>query len=204
MAARVFLDPAYGWREAGHGAHRVACAGPADSAAAFLAALPRPAAPMVVDADALFWLAEKRSLRKLLPPDAILTPHPGEAGRLAKTSTRDIQADRLGQARALAADLGRVTVLKGAGALVAGPGGTVLLCPLAAPCLAVAGSGDVLSGLAGSLLARGLAPLDAAGLATYWHGSAGILLGQGFPGRGNLAREIADALPRALEEMQPC
>ncbi len=179
--------------------------GRSPGAAAFLAALPAPLPrPAVVDADALYWLAERRSLRTLLPPDCILTPHPGEAGRLAKVPTHDIAADRRGQARALAADLGRVTVLKGAGSLVAGPGGTVLLCPLAAPCLAVAGSGDVLAGLAGALLARGLAPLDAAGLATYWHGSAGILLGRGFPGRGNLAREITDALPRALEEVHPC
>jgi NAD(P)H-hydrate epimerase len=173
--------------------------------AEFLTGLPAPLPrPAVVDAEALFWLAEQPSLRRLLPPACILTPHPGEAGRLAGVSSRDIQADRLGQARALAADLVRITVLKGAGTLVAGPGGTVLLCPLAAPCLAVAGSGDVLAGLTGALLAHGLDPLDAAGLATYWHGSAGILLGQGFPGRGNLAREIADALPRALEEMRPC
>ena len=76
--------------------------GRSPGAAAFLAALPSPLPrPAVVDADALFWLASKRSLRKLLPPDCILTPHPGEAGRLAKASTRDIQAHRLGQARAL-------------------------------------------------------------------------------------------------------
>ncbi len=179
--------------------------GRAIGTAYFLAGLPAPLPrPTVVDADALFWLAEKPALRKLLPASCILTPHPGEAGRLAGCATADISADRPGHARQLAAGLGRVTVLKGAGSLVAAPGGTLLLCPLAAPCLAVAGSGDVLAGLAASLLARGLEPLDAAGLATYWHGSAGILLGRGFPGRGNLAREIADALPAGLEEMRPC
>jgi len=179
--------------------------GRAPGAAKFLAALPSPLPrPAVLDADALFWLAEKPALRRLLPEACILTPHPGEAGRLAGCSTRDIQADRPARARRLAADLGRVTVLKGAGTLVAAPGGLLLLCPLAAPCLAVAGSGDVLAGLAASLLARGLEPLDAAGLATYWHGLAGILLAQGFPGRGNLAREIADALPQGLKEMRPC
>lgn len=171
----------------------------------FLAGLPAPLPrPAVLDADALFWLAEKPALRKLLPASCILTPHPGEAGRLAGCATADISADRPGRARQLAADLGRVTVLKGAGTLVADPGGALLLSPLAAPCLAVAGSGDVLAGLAASLLGRGLEPLDAAGLATYWHGLAGILLGRGFPGRGNLAREIADALPAGLEEMRPC
>ncbi|MEW5772644.1 MAG: NAD(P)H-hydrate dehydratase [Thermodesulfobacteriota bacterium] len=179
--------------------------GRSEGAAGFLAALPAPLPrPTVLDADALHWLAEEPSLRGLLPPACILTPHPGEAGRLAGATARDIQADRPVRARTLAADLGRVTVLKGAGTLAADPGGALLLCPLAAPCLAVAGSGDVLAGLAASLLARGLSPLDAAGLATYWHGSTGILLGRDFPGRGNLAREIADALPRALEEMRPC
>lgn len=179
--------------------------GRSPGAAEFLAALPRPLPrPAVADADALFWLAEKPELRDLLPPEAALTPHPGEAGRLARVGTADIQADRLGRVRALAADLGRVVVLKGAGTLVAGADGLALVCPLAEPALAVAGSGDVLAGLLAALLARGLAPLDAAGLATYWHGSAGTLLGQRFPNRGNLAREIADALPRAMEEMRTC
>ncbi len=79
-------------------------------------------------------------------------------------------------------------------------GGLALLSPFAAPTLAVGGSGDVLTGLLAALLARGCAPLDAAALAVYWHGHAGSLLEEDFPLRGNLPRDIADALPRVLKE----
>ncbi len=153
--------------------------------------------PLLADADALFWLAQAPALAARA---AVLTPHPGEAARLAGTDTASVQADRPGTARALAARLDAVVALKGAGTVVAAPDGAAWLAPFAVPALAVAGSGDVLSGLAAALLARGLAPAEAACLGVYWHGLAGEAVQARAPLRGALASEIAAALPRALAD----
>lgn len=171
----------------------------------FLRALgPHLRPPLVCDADALFHLASDPTF---LPSGAVLTPHPGEAARLLGRSTAEVQAARPASARELARRHEAVAVLKGAGSIVADPAGRAHLCPLAAPCLAAAGSGDVLTGLIGSLLARHLSPLHAACLGVYWHGLAGVLLGETHPGRGCLAGEIADALPRVPDlhpKENPC
>lgn len=151
--------------------------------------------PLLADADALFWLAQAPGLAARA---AVLTPHPGEAARLAGADSAAVQADRPGTARALAARLGAVVALKGAGTVVAAPDGAAWLAPFAVPALAVAGSGDVLSGLTAALLARGLAPAEAACLGVYWHGLAGEAVQAQAPLRGALASEIAAALPRAL------
>jgi ADP-dependent NAD(P)H-hydrate dehydratase / NAD(P)H-hydrate epimerase len=182
----------------GPGLGRDACA--RDALAVLLPYLAEAGPPLVLDADALFWLAEECSLCSGLGAGTVITPHPGEAARLLGTDTARVQADRLGVARTLARDKGCVAVLKGAGTVIAEPGGRAFLSPFAAPNLAVGGSGDVLAGLLAGLLARGLDPLDAAALAVYWHGHAGALLEEDFPLRGNLPRDIADALPRALKE----
>ena len=165
---------------------------------ALAALLPGLRLPLVLDADALYWLAGQPD--GVPGPDAVITPHPGEAARLLGVDTASVQADRLGAARALAASRGCVTVLKGAGTVIAEPDGRTLLSPFASPNLAVGGAGDVLAGLLASLLARGLAPLDASALAVYWHGHAGALLEEEYPLRGNLPRDIADALPRVPKE----
>lgn len=165
-------------------------------ALAFLEALLElPLPPVLADADALYWLARRPELARRC---AALTPHPGEAARLAGTDTAAIQADRPGAARALAGHLGAVVALKGAGTVVAAPGGAAWLAPFAVPALAVAGSGDVLAGLTASLLARGLPAAEAACLGVYWHGLAGEAVQARAPLRGALASEIAAALPRAL------
>ncbi|MBG0776447.1 MAG: NAD(P)H-hydrate dehydratase [Desulfovibrionaceae bacterium] len=173
-----------------------------------LLAAERP--PTVLDADGLWWLAEA-DLWSLLKPTDVLTPHPGEAARLLGATTAEVQADRAGAVRALADRIGAgqtgaghtgaTVVLKGAGSLVCAPGAPVYLAPFAAPCLAVGGSGDVLAGLLAALLGRGTDPLPAACLAVYWHGLAGLMLEEEFPLRGNLAQEIAHALPAALADL---
>ncbi|NHZ48232.1 ADP-dependent NAD(P)H-hydrate dehydratase, partial [Nitratidesulfovibrio liaohensis] len=106
--------------------------------------------------------------------------------------------------RAFAARCAGVLVLKGAGSLVTRRDRPITIIPLAAPTLAVAGSGDVLSGLAGALLAQGAPPEVAASLAAYLHAKAGQLLLHDYPARGNTPREIADAIPRARKEHLPC
>ncbi|KXS38685.1 MAG: hypothetical protein AWU55_1276 [Halomonadaceae bacterium T82-2] len=115
--------------------------------------------PLVVDADALnllvtCWPGTRRD-------DWLLTPHPGEAGRLLGCSGREIQIDRLAAVKRLQAERGGTVILKGAGSLVAGPEG-VGLCPFGNPGMASGGMGDVLSGLLGALVAQGLT-LEVAG-----------------------------------------
>ncbi|MBI4807011.1 MAG: NAD(P)H-hydrate dehydratase [Desulfovibrio sp.] len=153
----------------------------------------------VLDADALFWLAENPSPL----PGAVITPHPGEAARILGKTVPEVEADRLAAVRELANRLGAAAVLKGPGTVICqagGPSSQVFVSPFAEPNLAVGGSGDVLSGIVGSLLARALSPLLAACLGVYWHGLAGRLVSGEFPYRGNLASEIVQALPRALTE----
>jgi len=126
--------------------------------------------PAVVDADALNLLAEMPRQRA----DWVLTPHPGEAARLLGVNITDIEVDRLAAVHAIAARYGGICVLKGSGSLVAADTvPDVWLCDRGNPGLAVAGSGDVLTGLIAGLLAQGLTPFDAARLGVWVHASAG-------------------------------
>ncbi|SKA80725.1 NAD(P)H-hydrate epimerase [Paucidesulfovibrio gracilis DSM 16080] len=171
--------------------------GRSDGARHFLSVIGRSLTlPTVYDADALFHLS---NLHQTLPAQAVITPHPGEAARLLGCSTREIQADRITAARQLATLFHTVAVLKGAWSLVADPPGRIHLCDMAVPSLAVAGSGDVLTGLTGYLLAMGFSPLHAACLGVYWHASAGKHLDQ-LRHRGHLAGEIANALADARHQ----
>jgi NAD(P)H-hydrate epimerase len=135
----------------------------------------------VLDADALNLLAERG------PPPAgaprIVTPHPGEAARLLATDTATVQGDRFAAATALARRLGATVVLKGAGTLVA-TDDAVALCPLGNPGLASGGTGDVLSGILGALLAQGLDADRAARLGVCLHGAAAdrAVAARGVPG----------------------
>jgi NAD(P)H-hydrate epimerase len=161
------------------------------------------APPCVIDADALFHLAQNPKLMAELPKSAVLTPHPGEMARILGMGMGVLQADRPAAARRFSLTHPQVLALKGAGTLV-GLGGVLHLCPIAAPNLSVGGSGDVLAGIMAACLARGIAPLQAACLAVYWHGQCGELLARDFPGRGNLPTEIAHTLPLVLKERTSC
>ncbi len=125
--------------------------------------------PMVVDADALNIVAET-GLE--LPPGTVITPHPGEAGRLLRSDSVWVQSNRP-EAAAKLSRPGAVVVLKGAGTLIAEAGKLRAICVDGTPALGTAGSGDVLTGLIGGLLARGLAPADAAELGVWLHARAG-------------------------------
>jgi hydroxyethylthiazole kinase-like uncharacterized protein yjeF len=130
--------------------------------------------PMVVDADALNALGtEAAGLLSGAPAARVLTPHPGEMGRLLGISIAEVQADRLGHARRLASESRAVVVLKGARTIVAAPDGQAFVSPIACAALATAGSGDVLCGVVGALLARGLEASTAAQVGVYVHGLAG-------------------------------
>lgn len=161
------------------------------------------APPVVIDADALFHLAQHPQLMAELPKNAVLTPHPGEMARILGMGMVGLQADRPAAARRFSQTHPQVLALKGAGTLV-GLGGALHLCPIAAPNLSVGGSGDVLAGVMAACLARGIAPLQAVCLAVYWHAQCGQLLARDFPGRGNLPTEIAHTLPLVLKERTAC
>jgi len=149
--------------------------------------------PACLDADALNAIAQG-----VVPPSVptVSTPHPGELGRLLGTDAAGIQADRFGRARAAADTLGRVVLLKGAHSIVASPGQPLLVNRTGNPGMAVAGMGDVLSGVVGTLLAQGLEPTEAAACAMYWHGLAGDLCAQIQGPIGFSAAEVAHALSK--------
>ena len=154
--------------------------------------------PTVLDADALFALAQRPELLSLLRPCDVLTPHPGEAATLLRTSAKDVQTDRFAALRALAELAPAIWVLKGEGTLIAAPGEPTVISPWRVPQLAVAGSGDVLAGLTGALLARGHGAPLAATLGVWIHAFAGMRLAEDFPMRGNGPHDIANILPRVL------
>ncbi len=146
--------------------------------------------PLVVDADALNLLAQFPSHRD----DWVLTPHPGEAARLLQTSTVAIQEDRLAAAKALQARYGGVVVLKGAGSLVQGAHDSGWLCDRGNPGMAVAGMGDVLTGVIAGIAAQ-CETLDLAARAgVYVHAVAGDRAAQAGGERGLLAGDVIDQL----------
>ncbi len=127
--------------------------------------------PVLVDADGLRGL-DPAAVRARSAP-TLLTPHAGEAAALLGVAREDVEAGRLAAVRELAARFGATVLLKGSTTLVCGPGGgPVRVNPTGTSWLATAGSGDVLSGLAGSLLAAGLSALDAGSCGAYLHGLA--------------------------------
>ena len=162
--------------------------------------LQNPHPSTLFDADALYWLAQNPELLNNLGPDCVLTPHPGEMARLCAQNIKEIQSHRSVRAREFTAKYQCILALKGAGTLISAADQALYIAPFANANLAVGGSGDVLSGLTGSLLAKGISPLPATCLGVYWHGLAGQYLKEKFPEQGNLAQEIAHALPRVCKE----
>ncbi len=127
--------------------------------------------PMVVDADGLNWLAAFPCKKE----NWILTPHPGEAARLLNISTKEVQENRIQAAIALKQKYGGVIVLKGAGTIVVAENGEIAINAVGVPALATGGTGDVLAGLIGSLVAQKLSLSSAASLGVSVHTSAAIL-----------------------------
>jgi NAD(P)H-hydrate epimerase len=154
--------------------------------------------PLVVDADALNLLAAEGSRRD----NWILTPHPGEAGRLLQQTTAAVQADRFAAARAIQERYAGSVVLKGAGSIVCSDGGPPAVCAAGNPGMATAGMGDVLSGVIGGLLAQGMPLADAALAGVCLHARAGdraALAGE----RGLLARDVIAELRPLLNQVTP-
>ncbi|MFJ3233316.1 NAD(P)H-hydrate dehydratase [Streptomyces sp. NPDC086787] len=154
--------------------------------------------PVLVDADGLR-LADRDAVRRRTAP-TLMTPHAGEAAALLGVAREEVEAGRLAAVRELSSRYRATVLLKGSTTLVADPaGGAVRVNATGTPWLATAGSGDVLSGLAGSLLAAGLPALDAGSVAAYLHGLAGRYAADGAP---VAAHELAEAIPEAWRDVR--
>ncbi len=152
--------------------------------------------PLCVDADAITLLARHADLRKALHGrPAVITPHDREFARIAG----EVGADRIGAARRAAADLGVTVLLKGNATVVADPDGRALVHPATSSWAATAGSGDVLSGIIGALLAAGLEPWWAAGCAAFLHARAAELAADGAPVP---ASGMQAAIPAAVRSLR--
>ena len=163
--------------------------------------------PLVIDADGINAFAGHAHLLRRVQAPVILTPHPGEMARLLGTSAADVQKDRLGTAGRFAREFNVHVVLKGAGTVVAGPDGYLAVNPSGNPGMATGGTGDVLTGMIVGFLAQGVPPLEAAGLAVFLHGMAGDLAAARRGQIGMIARDLIDAIPHAIRQIQchaPC
>lgn len=165
---------------------------------AHLIARAHGAAPLVLDADALFALAAEPAS---LSATTIITPHPKEAARLLGCATADVEADRVAAVRGLSARLGGVVVLKGARTLLC-ERDRVWLCSSGSEALGTGGSGDVLAGAIAGLCAQGLSPRNAAVLGVWLHGRAGSSLAERLGRRGVLSSDLPEQLAVALAALE--
>lgn len=154
------------------------------------ALLEKTSIPAILDADALNAAAEDLSVLEPGRGRLVLTPHPGEMGRLVGKSAKDVQADRIGVAQQFARTHGVVLVLKGARTLIATPDGNVRVNPTGNPGMATGGTGDVLSGMIGALLGQGLTVEQAACTGVYAHGLAGDKAAQRTGQLGLIATDL--------------
>lgn len=163
----------------------------------------RAEVPLVLDADGLGAHAVTGGLERLAGRSAptVLTPHAGELGRLLSLSSDEIGAHRLRHARDAAARSGAIVVLKGDDTIVAEPEGRVAISPGGAPMLATAGTGDVLSGIAATFLAKGVEPFTAACAAVLAHIRAGQEAGRRVGVEGVIAGDVVAALSRVISDV---
>lgn len=184
---------------------------------ALLGRLP-PTVPMVVDADGLNALAEAlaisaaevlagapaEALAALVRrgPATVLTPHPGEMARLMGVTTEEVRRDRFATAAAAAARFGATVLLKGAGTVVAAPDGRYSVNATGNPGLASGGTGDVLTGVIGALLAQGHAPVLAAAAGAYVHGRAADRLAARRGEAGLAAGDLPAEIPAVIRELR--
>lgn len=167
-----------------------------DAAGSVLGAVLSSDVPVLVDADGLTLLSQRPGLLDDRSAPTVLTPHAGELARVLGVERSEVEAGRLEFVRRAATELGAVVLLKGSTTLVAEPGRPVRVNLTGTSRLATAGTGDVLSGLTGALLAAGLDAADAASVAAYLHG----LAARRISGRGPIsASRLVTALPRAFD-----
>jgi NAD(P)H-hydrate epimerase len=154
--------------------------------------------PLVVDADGLNALAGHTNILKRTKAPVILTPHPGEMGRLLGIAAADVQKDRVGVASRFAREFNVTLVLKGAGTVVAVPDGRAFINSSGNPGMATGGTGDVLTGMIGGLLAQGFTSEQAACMGVYLHGLAGDLAAKEKGEAALIAGDLVEKIPEAM------
>jgi hydroxyethylthiazole kinase-like uncharacterized protein yjeF len=158
--------------------------------------------PLVLDADALNALSDAPRSKAKLGKNRVLTPHPGEMSRLTGKTTEAIAADRIGVARKAAKEWGAIVVLKGARTVVAHPDGRSSEDPHEVPALATGGTGDILSGIIGGLIAQGSDPYAAAVTGVYIHAAAGRRISQRLGESGLLASDLLLEIPLVMNVLR--
>lgn len=158
--------------------------------------------PVVIDADGLNVLSENLEPLNRMTTTAIVTPHPKEMSRLTGLSVESILSDTIGTAVLFSQKYNVITVLKDARTVIANADGRVYINMTGNNAMAKGGSGDVLSGVIGALLAQGMDGYDASVLGVYVHGLAGEIAAEDIGSYGLMAREIADYVPIALKKIQ--
>ncbi len=158
--------------------------------------------PLVIDADGLNALSDAPRVKGKLGKNRVLTPHPGELARLTGKTIDAIAADRMSAARKAAKEWGAVVVLKGARTVVAHPDGRTSEDPHEVPALATGGTGDVLSGIIGGLIAQGSDPFSAAVTGVYVHAAAGRRIAQRLGDSGLLASDLLLEIPLVMNALR--
>jgi NAD(P)H-hydrate epimerase len=164
--------------------------------------LQRTTVPVVLDADGLTLVSDDSQILQTCQAPLILTPHPGELGRLLQVSPADIQADRLDVALDFVRDTRVHLILKGAHTVIYTPDGHRWVNCTGNAAMATAGTGDVLAGLIGALLAQGLSPLQAAQGGVYLHGLAGDQVCAGLGSTGLIASDLIHELPHVMHRVR--
>lgn len=173
-----------------------------ETAACVHALLRHAHVPVILDADGLNNIVGHLELLRACAAPLIMTPHPGEMARLLGLSTAAVQAQRLTIARDFARDHQVYVVLKGAGTVIYTPEGYRYLNPTGNAAMATAGTGDVLAGLLGALVAQGITPLEAVQCGVYLHGLAGDRVRDCLGATGLIASDIIAALPPTMDAVR--
>ena len=156
--------------------------------------------PLVLDADALNCVAKNNDILKKAKAPIIITPHPGEMARLVKSTPKAVNENRAEIAADFAKEYSVVTVLKGAGTIIASPEGRVMINRTGNSGMATGGSGDVLAGMTGSLLAQGANAFDAASAAVYLHGLSGDISAEKLGRISMLPTDLINEIPQAFRK----
>ena len=160
--------------------------------------------PMVLDADALNCIAQNPDILKKAKAEIIITPHPGEMARLVSSNAKEVNSDRIDIALRFSKEYGTVTVLKGAGTIIASSDGRALMNTTGNSGMATGGSGDVLAGMTASLLAQKATAFDSASSAVYLHGLAGDIASKKLGRISMLPTDMIECIHLALAECGLC
>jgi len=157
-------------------------------------------AKTVIDGDGLNILSKMDKWWEQLKAEAVLTPHPGEMSKLTGLRVEEVQAERVGTAQKFAKKWGQTLLLKGAHTVIVSPSGEVVISPFVNPALATAGTGDILAGIIGGLIAQGLKPFDSACVGVYIHGFAAEQIREQIGNAGLLASDLLPVLPKVMKK----